>query len=193
MNALLARVLMLVLVIGIAACTEHDPCCASLPGGGHYCLQPTTALAPFDAQQKIEVIFNGRRETIIVEIESDADGLRFIGLTPFGHKLMQVSYDNHAAKSATMPDTRLDPALLLALLQLSLWPADVVRNGLSMSLTLEESDNTRRILSGDDILLTVKRTGSKLPYRQLRLTIPSVGFVIDVENLGTLPIAGKEQ
>lgn len=193
MNALLARALTLALLIDMSACAERAPDCASLPGGGLYCLQPTTALAPFDAQQKVEVVFNGRRETMIVEIESDADGLRFIGLTPFGHKLIQVSYDNHATKFATMPDTRLDPTLLVALMQLSLWPADAVRNGLSASLTLEETNDSRRILSGDDILLTVSRTGTNLPYQQLRLTIPSVGLVLDVENLGTLPIAGKKQ
>lgn len=194
MNALSARVLTVILLFTLAACAELDPCCVALPGGGHYCLQSTAALAPFDAQQKVEASFNGRRETLIVEIESDAAGLRFIGLTPFGHKLAQVSFNNRTVHSTAMPDKRLAPAALPALLQIALWPLDAVRTGLSASLTLEETQGetglSRRLLSGDDILLTVTRIGSTLPYSKLHLTIPAVGLELDVENLGAP--AGEE-
>jgi hypothetical protein len=193
MSALLARVLILTALIAITGCAERDPRCASLPGGGRYCLQPTTALAPFDAQQKIEVFVNGHRETLIVEIESDANGLRCVGLTPFGVKLMEVSYDNYSAKLATPTDSRLDPALLVALLQLSLWPTNIVRSGLSAALILEETDNGRRILSGDNTLLMITSAGMKLPYQHIHLTIPSMSLELDVDDLGALPMAGKDQ
>lgn len=192
MSALLARAVILAALIAIVGCVQRDPRCASLSGGGRYCLQPTTALAPFDAQQKVEVVVNGHRETLIVEIESDADSLRCVGLTPFGIKLMEVIYDNHSAKSTTTTDSRLDPALLVALLQLSLWPTDAVRSGLSATLTLEETENGRRVLSGDDTLLMINYTGTKLPYQHLHLTIPSMGLELDVDDLGALPMGGAD-
>jgi hypothetical protein len=121
---------------------------------------------------------------MIVDIESDANGLQFVGLTPFGHKLVQVSYDNQAATATAMPDKRLDPAMLVAMLQFALWPSDAVRAGLSSTLTLEESDSSRRILSGGNALLTVSHTGTEAPYKQLHLVIPSVGLELDIEDLG---------
>jgi hypothetical protein len=183
MSGNLARMLTPALLLVIAACTERDPRCPDLSGRGRYCLQPTTFVAPFEAQQKVDVTLNGRLEQMIVGIEVDADGMRLTGLTPFGQKLVQVSYDNRDVTSAMPPDARLNPALLVALLQLALWPTDTVRTGLSAPLTIVESYSQRRIFAGDEMVLTVSYFGTKTPYQRLRLIIPSVGIELDVETL----------
>jgi hypothetical protein len=175
--------LVLAPLLATAACAGLDPRCTGLPGGGRYCLQPTTAIAPFETQQKVEAAFDGRRETMIVEIEADANGIRLAGLTPFGHKLVQMSYDNREATATVRPDPRLDPALIMALLQLALWPADAVRAGLGARLTLEEGDGQRRILMDGESIMTVSYAGSVAPYRRLHLALPSAGLELDVETL----------
>lgn len=186
------RVLLFAMLLPLFACGEgeRERKCATLFGGGSYCLQPTTALAPFDAQQKVEASFRGRRETMIVEIENDADSLRFVGLTPFGHKLIQVSYDNRVASAATLPDQRLSPALLIALLQIALWPTDAVRAGLEAPLTLEEDAKGRRILNGGELTLSIEHNGEHPPWRQMQLTIHSAGLELSIE---ALPKMDKEQ
>jgi hypothetical protein len=173
----------LALLLAIAACAGPDTRCASLPGGGRYCLQPTTAIAPFEAQQKVEAAFGGRRETMIAEIEADANGMRLVVLTPFGQKLVQIGFDNRDAQAMTRPDPRLDPALILALLQLALWPAEAVRAGLGERLALEEFDGQRRILMDGNAILAVRYVGTAAPYRRLHLVLPSAGLELDVETL----------
>jgi hypothetical protein len=186
------HILALPFMLALTACGEgeRDQQCASLFGGGSYCLQPTTALAPFDLQQKVEANFRGRRETLIANIESDASGVRFVGLTPLGHKLLQVSYDNRAVSAAMLPDKRLNPTLVLALLQIALWPPEVVRTGLEAPLALEDSHEWRHITQRGEKVLSINYRGDQLPYRHMLLHIPAADFAVEVE---TLPEIGKEQ
>ena len=97
-------------------------------------------------QQKVELGGNGRRETLIVNVEVDAEGMRFVGLTPFGQKLIEGAYDNHRVRVSPLPDERLSPSLLLAMLQICLWPAADVRVGFGDSAVIEESVGQRQIL-----------------------------------------------
>lgn len=187
MNFLIGRTLTLALLLSVAACASRDPHCPSLPGGGRYCLQSTTAVPAFDAEQKVAAAFNGRRETLIVKIEADAESLRFVGLTPFGHKLVHVIYNNREARAVTLADPRLDPALLVALLQLTLWPAEAVRAGLSQPLTLEEKDGQRRILSGSESVATIHYTGVQPHYQRMRIAFATAGLELDVESLESRP------
>ena len=177
---------MLATLLAMAACAGPDPRCAGLPGGGRYCLQPTTAVAPFETQQKVEAAFGERRETMIVEIEADANGMRLAVLTPFGHKLVEMRYDNREATAAATPDPRLDPALTMALLQLALWPADAVRAGLGAGMTIEEGGRQRRILLAGEILMIVNYTGDAAPYRRLQLALPAARLELDVETLSDM-------
>jgi hypothetical protein len=177
------RLALLLAFFAAAGCAGPDPRCAVLPGGGRYCLQPTTAVAPFELQQKVEAAFDGRRETMIAEIEADANGLRLVVLTPFGHKLVEMSYDNLEAKAAARLDPRLDPALILALLQFTLWPGDAIRAGLGAGMTFEEGWRQRSILMAGEILMTVTYTGEGAPYRRLHVSLPPAGLELDVEAL----------
>jgi hypothetical protein len=183
--------LVLVGVLVLSACSEgeYKRECAALIGGGRYCLQPTTARTPFEVQQKVEASLRGRRETLIVNIESDADGLRVIGLTPFGHKVLQVTYDNRAASAPTLPDRRLSPTLLVALLQIALWPTDAVLAGLETPLTLEEGSNVRRILNGDEPTLSIEHSVGEPPWHKMRLIVHAADLELDIE---TLPDVSKE-
>jgi len=192
MKKLLIHCIALASLLINVACTEQDPRCTRLPSGGRFCLQPTTALAAFDAQQIVEASFNGRKETLIIEMESGAEGLRLAGLTPFGHKILQIHYDNNTTIATTSPNVNIDPVLMISLLQLTLWPADAVRKGLDVEMILEESGNSRRILYRNETILTATRTGTKPPYDQIRLIIPSVKLEIDIRSLSVPQNTGQE-
>ena len=175
------------LLLVLTACNEAEmkteTPCAMLIGGGSYCLQPTSDLPSFEVQQKIEANFRGRRETMIATIENDEAGLRFVGLTPFGQTLLQVGYDNREMSAATLPDRRLSPALLVALLQIALWPTDSVRSGLEAPLVLEEKPGQRRILRHSETTLVIDYSGDHPPYRRLHLSIPDADLELDIETL----------
>ena len=178
--------LALLALLALTACARPDPRCAVLPGGGRYCLQPTTAIAPFAAQQKVDAAIDGRRETMIVDIETDANGMRVAVLTPFGHKLVEMGYDNAVASASARPDPRLDPALAMAMLQLALWPAEAVRAGLDEGgegVALEEGERQRRILSGGEVLMSVSWDGNAAPYRRLTIALPAARLTLEVETL----------
>ena len=180
-------------LLTLAGCSGNDDACPRLIGGGNYCLQATGALAPFAVQQKVELDFRGRRETLIVELESDADDLRVVALTPFGQKLLQIRYDNRTTSASTLAggpvDARLSPAMLLALLQIALWPADSVRAGLAAPLTLAEDASGRRLLNRDETVLSVEYQGAQPPWERMQLHVHPAGLAIDIE---TLPEIGME-
>lgn len=174
--------LVLLALLAGTACTGGDASCASLPGGSRYCLQPTTALPPFDAQQSVAITVDGRRETLLVELEVDADGMRFAALTPFGSTVMQAGYDNRQAKTAAWPERGPQPALLLALLQLALWPAESVRAGLGAALVLEEAAGRRRLMQDGIPLVEVVYTGGTLSGA-MRIVVPSAQMEIEIKTL----------
>jgi len=165
------------------ACIQEKTGCAILPGGGQYCLQSTSVVVPFEAQQKVEANFKGHHETMITELEVDAKGINFAGFTPFGQKLMQVSYDNQKVSGLASPDKHLNPALLLALLQLSLWPADVARAGLSEPVVLREAAGNRYITHNGRLIMQVQYADNTLPYRALIITLPTIDMTLAIASL----------
>lgn len=170
----------------LLACAPSTPDnCAGLPGGGRYCLQPSGAAAPFDALQSVTIEAGGRRHTLIASIESDASGIRVAALTPFGQKLFALAYDNTGVRLEAAPpaDLRLDPTLLLALLQLAQWPGRATAAGLAPPLRLESEGGRRRVVDGDRVLLLIERDGQAPPYRRLRIAAPAFGYAVEVETL----------
>lgn len=184
------RILTLATLV-LAGCGEHasDLRCAKLPRGGEYCLQSTAVLAPFNAQQKVDIRVRERRETLIAQIESDTSGIRFAGLTPMGQTLLKASYDNLAVSATQLPDKHMNLELVFALLQVALWPPEAVRAGLDASLTLDEERNERRVVHRGEVVLRITYQGDQRPFSQMHLTIPAMDVVVDIE---TLPESTKE-
>jgi len=109
-------------------------------------------------------------------------------LTPFGHPLMHVSYNNNEAKVLVSPDSRLDPAMMIAMTQLALWPVASVRKGLNSPLHLEESAGKRRYFANDKLVLEVQYldmegADAMAPAHKFQLSLPSVDLKLDIETL----------
>lgn len=165
------------------SCIRQDERCVSLARNGRYCLQPTTAITPFDVQQKVVFSINNHHETMVTELEVNAEAMQFIGLTPFGHELMHVNFNNEKAKAVMSPDSRLDPTLMIAMIQLALWPVDSVRKGLEKPLVLEDSAGHRRYSANNQLVLEVSYASTIDPSNKLVLTFPAVGLMLDIETL----------
>lgn len=184
----------LALLLALAACGQQDSDarCPELPGGGRFCLQPSSALPPFTVQQKVDIRFSGRRETLIVQLEVDAEAMRVVGLTPFGQRLLEASYDGQRVRAPTLPERRLDPALLLAMMQLALWPDDAVRAGLSPALELVASSDRRRISDHGKLVVELSYTGGRPPFGDMHIGFPETHMEFDVTTLNSESDAADE-
>ncbi|MEI7429609.1 MAG: DUF3261 domain-containing protein [Betaproteobacteria bacterium] len=171
------------LLLALSACNSGDPRCTKLPGGGGYCLQATSVLPSFDVQQKVETLFNGRHETLIVELEVDLDSMRFVGLTPFGQKMLQMSYDNRVVSAPVLPDARIDPVLMLAMLQLALWPRESVQAGLDEGLVIGEHGGQRQLMMNGKLVMAVSYTGAPVPYGDMHIEFTLAGLELDIKTL----------
>ena len=172
----------------IAGCSGDGSRCAALPGGARYCLQSTAAMAPFDAQQSVEIAFDGRKETMIAQLEVDAEGMRFVLTTPFGQKLMQMAFDNARVKVEAPSLPGLDPLVLLALMQIAAWPVDSVRLGLSGSAQLVDvplvDASQMRALARDGVdLVTITYTRGRPPLADQLIALPAHGVALSIVNL----------
>jgi len=180
----------LAVVLMIAGCASAPPGCTRLPlASGNvpanigYCLQSTASAPAFVVQQRITLRFGERQETLIADLENNAAGLIFTGLSPLGLTLFQASYDNHAVRSTHAAEPRLPPELLLAVLQLALWPKEAVQRGLEVSAMIEDQLTERRITVNDQLWMRVRHDGTPPPYRRLVIELPAVRLNLEIEAL----------
>lgn len=189
------RLLIACATLWLAACGSDGARCTALPGGARYCLQTSAGLPPVDVQQQVDIAFgglDGRRETLIAQLEADADGVRFVATTPFGQKLLQLSDDNRELRVDLSLARGLDPVLLLALVQIAGWPVERVRAGLAPTLeVLEvfETEGVRRVIrdsrDGKD-LVVVRYTRGLPPHGDLRIELPTASVELTITNLDSV-------
>ncbi|WP_263768842.1 DUF3261 domain-containing protein [Propionivibrio soli] len=172
--------LLITVALSLGGCAESGSSCPRLPGGGRYCLQGTSLVERFEVQQRVTVTFDGKPQSMIATVEVDASQMRFAALTPFGQKLVQASYDNRNVSAEQIPDKRLDPALLLAVFQIALWPESAVRSGLSENLSLVEAERERRVAFADKTLVDVRYTVGRTTVGELDIALPQAGVELHI-------------
>lgn len=178
------QLLVLMSALLLAACAGDAGNCVRLSGGANYCLIDGPA-PEFETEQATTITYSGNTMHMITRIQSGKDGLHFAGVTPLGQTLLQVSWKNNVLHAQLPPGTadRLDGALFIALLQLAVWPAEHVREGLSDRLTLIEQSGRRIVSDGDRTLLTISWEGTTLPYDRLRFEASAAHLLIDARVL----------
>ncbi|HRE17921.1 MAG TPA: DUF3261 domain-containing protein [Rhodocyclaceae bacterium] len=168
----------------LSACLPGGDSCPTLPGGAPYCLQ--TAPQHFATLQKTSIRFGSQQLTLLTRVESDVKGLRFVGLTPFGQTIMSVSWENGRVHAELPPalQGKLDPAVLLALIQIAQWPAEQVRAGLGPHWNMTETPNRRQLqlATQDETMLDIRWEGSP-PYARLTISAPANGFQMEATRL----------
>ncbi len=176
------------LSIAALACTVLAGCaqnarCPIIPGGPMYCLQDTNSVPPFNALQDIRIRRGDLDERMIAQLEVDATGMRLAGLTPMGQRVFDVVFDNKHATANSIADNRLDFRVLLALVQLAVWPRDRVEAALPSGFRLEEIGHERRLLHEDRAIAAIARSGEPPAYTTLDISISAAGLNVMIETI----------
>lgn len=163
--------LVFALVLLASGCTHAPPATAPaseatpVPRGAEPApLAPPGAVGARSAAQVIRAAFGPRTVTLRTSIQVNDAGLEVVGVTATGQRLFTARYDGtkiSADKSPFVPAS-LDPARVLADMQLALWPLPAVQaafreRGFSVS---EPFAGVRRLMRDDRLLAEVHYTGA---------------------------------
>lgn len=159
--------------------------CPTLPGGVAYCLQPSASGPEFSALQQVVLEVNGQREILLARIENSKQRLAFVGLTPLGQTVLSLTWDGQRTRASWLPGAqpRIEPAALVALLQLALWPADATRRGLSPEAEWVKNGNGLRLSVDGRSLVEIDRTGEGAPFDTIAISLPTVRLRFDITTL----------
>lgn len=127
-------------------------------------LAPLRDVTPRHASQVLYAAFGARAVTLRTALELDAMSLRVVAVTATGQRLFSASWDGQritADKSPLVPG-EVDPARVLADIQLALWPLASVQTafraaGLEVS---EPFAGTRRVQRGERLVAEVHYAGA---------------------------------
>jgi hypothetical protein len=137
--------------------------CAHAVRGTEASMQPPLAaphaLSPRSASQVIHAAYGDRALTMRTAIQLDAANLKVIGVTATGQRLFTVGWDGKtvtAEKSALVPDN-VDPARVLADVQLALWPLAALQETLRAQQfeVSEPFAGVRRLSRGETLIAEV--------------------------------------
>jgi hypothetical protein len=140
----------------------------------------------FFANQEVRFRFpGGRQETVMAAIENRGGRLNLVASSPMGQTLFVVRMKG----AEVAVDTRipipgdLDPRVLPALVQFSLWPEEALRPALGQGIRLESDGARRTLLRKGRPVWTVLREGEAPPYRSLLLENPALGMSVQITTL----------
>jgi hypothetical protein len=133
------------LIVGVMACEN------SLPRGGRIGLKlsPSTLGASVNLQQHLTVDRDGRTDELDAALEIDPQRVDLVGLV-LGQRVLALHYDGKTLETwrhPMMPELRGED--VLEDLQLTLWPAEEIRDALPAGWRIEESGRRRTILEKD--------------------------------------------
>lgn len=168
--------------LALSGCSG-DSRCPRLPGGPVYCLQPTDSVPTFHTLQDIRIRRGALDERMIAQLEVDGTSMRLAGLTPMGQRVFDTRFDNREATSDSIAGDRFDPRVLLALVQLGVWPLERISAGLDRTVRIEDMPRMRRFTQDDTVFLEIARDGSPPRYGHLEIRIPSADLTVTIENI----------
>jgi hypothetical protein len=135
-----------------------------------------------------EVVFQlpgGGQETAIAVLENRGGTFSVVASTPMGQTLFIVKVKG----AEILVDTRipipgdLDPRVLPALVQMVMWPAAAVRQGLGPGVELLEEGPRRSLVRKGKTIWTATRIGSGDPPKELVLDNPGLHLSVHIRNL----------
>lgn len=147
-------------------------------------LPPSALGASISLQQHLSVERAGRIDHLDAALEVDDERVGMIGLA-LGQRVMSLEFDGTTLRSwrhALLPD-QVRGEDVLEDIQLTYWPADVIRAALPAGWRIEEQDRRRTLWSDGTLVMVIDysaepRWGGKVTLSNLRyqyqLTIQSV-------------------
>lgn len=123
-------------------------------------LPPAALGASISLYQHLTVERSGRADALEVALEVDPQHLNLIGLA-FGQRVLTLHYDGRMLKSwrhSLLPD-QLRAEDVLEDVQLTLWPADAIRQALPAGWHLEENGLRRTLYAGEMPVTAIEYSG----------------------------------
>lgn len=163
MGRALRFIALALLLAGCAALRAPDE--VALPGGGTWRLLPPAALGQsLGALQRVDAAFGEHRATLLFYLEVEPLHLALLATTPEGLELFKLALGDTAPRLAVtrspLAPKPLQPAQVLADLQLVYWPAQALRPalagaGIELVERAEGAGRVRELRRGSDILVAI--------------------------------------
>jgi hypothetical protein len=145
---------LLSLEIGGCAALEPEPARLGLK------LAPATLGESISVQQTLRVERDGRIDHLDVALEVDPQQLQMVGLA-FGQRVLKLTYDGQ--KVHTWRHLLLPPQVraedILEDVQLTLWPAEAIRQALPAGWSIEEDGLRRTLLLDNNAVMRIEYSG----------------------------------
>lgn len=150
----------------LGACASLPPSgCTALSASTRYCLQPLPAGHTLAVNQLVDMQFPGRPagERLVFAIDATDARMQIVGLSPLGQTVFRLGVDHGDTQWDGPPAAEALARRLPALVQLMLWPADSVRQGLDRDAALRVTPDGRRLHDRDGTLLLDTRQSDPDP------------------------------
>ncbi len=148
-------------------------------------MAPATLGASVEVRQQITARFRGDTRSLQVALKVAPHDLTLIGLTAVGQRLFTLSWNGGETTLVSPVDELedIDPARILADLQLAYWPLPALRAALPDDLRLEQYGTARTLWRDGELLWfasseTAERWASPLTLYNARL-----GYRLTIEPL----------
>jgi hypothetical protein len=178
----IALSILLALTLGACASISGRP----TPGATLPLLPPASLGATHVAQQVLHVAFGAQDATINVVLTVSPQQLQVIGLNAVGMRLFTLEYDGATLKAERAPGLpeQVDPARILADLQLAYWPLPALQaaaQGSDWQIT-EPYAGTRRLRRGGRLIAEV-HYADRTPWEgRVWLANYEVGYSLAVQS-----------
>lgn len=122
-------------------------------------LEPAELGRSVAALQKVSGSRDGNEYVLLFQLEVDSQRLAMVGSTVGGNTLFSLEYHGGNLNTSVSPlvPAQVDPAWVLADLQLAFWPQSAVENGLAQSqFRLQYAPGSRELYHGLERLIRVE-------------------------------------
>lgn len=180
----LLLVTMLCLLAGCAS-LPLAPGCLRLGRNGEFCPLPPAALPALSGTQLVSVTHQGQTRTFLGRLQIDAHNLRLAGLSLFGTELFTLDYDGTHVSSHTA-EGELHPELLLAMLELTLAPAEKLPprlTGLTLTVSSAGGQQIRELWESGHLLARIEELTGAPADAPVHITVPPAGLSLQLTPL----------
>lgn len=122
-------------------------------------LEPAELGRSVAALQKVSGSRDGSEYVLLFQLEVDPERLAMVGSTVGGNTLFSLEYSGGNLNTSVSPlvPAQVDPAWVLADLQLAFWPQAAIENGLAQSqFRLQYAPGSRELYFGRERLIRVE-------------------------------------
>jgi hypothetical protein len=150
--------LLLAAILGMAGCAANRPAPAARLG---LKLAPAALGAAISVQQHLHVERDGRGDDLDVALEVDAERVDLVGLA-YGQRVLTLHYDGRELNSWRHPmlPAQVRAEDVLEDLQLTLWPAEAIRQALPAGWRIEEAGLRRTLFLDEAPVVVIDYAGA---------------------------------